>query len=105
MNTLAEATPVSEQLPTLLYEVVRHRGHWRVLHIGKHSPPFADQVAATAAAIGLAQRARTSGRFVAVRLLRTDGKVIEVDFDSGSTVGAAEKSHEPLAKDSDHGEA
>ena len=30
-----DLTPPS--LPILEYEVVRHRGHWRVLHVGKHS--------------------------------------------------------------------
>jgi len=103
---LPDQVTAEEQLPTLLYEVVRHRGHWRVLHIGKHSPPLADQAAATAAATELAQQARESGRTVVVRLLRTDGKVIELDPDSGSTVGSAEKhSHESPLEDAEHGEA
>ena len=102
---MPEQPQAEEQLPTLLYEVVRHRGHWRVLHIGKHSRPFEDQAAATAAATELAQQARESGRAVAVRLVRTDGKVIELDLDSGSTVGSAEKHYESTLEDAEHGEA
>ena len=41
--------------PTLEYEVVRHRGHWRILHIGKHSAPYDSQEAAIAAAIDQAK--------------------------------------------------
>src|SRR5262245_54883970 len=41
------ATPdAPEALPSLVYDVVRHRGHWRVLHAGKHSLPHASQDAA-----------------------------------------------------------
>jgi hypothetical protein len=79
-----ELAPTDEPLPPLLYEVVRHRGHWRVFHIGKHSSPFSDQMSATASAIELAKQAKESGREVSVRLLRTDGKVITLDPDSGS---------------------
>ena len=47
MDTLAP-------LPMLEYEIVRYRGHWRVLHIGKHSAPYDNQGAAIAAAVSLA---------------------------------------------------
>ena len=73
-----------EVLPLLTYEVVRHRGHWRVLHMGKHSAPHLDQDAAKAAAMDSARQAKASGRDVAVRLLRTDGQVIELDPDDGN---------------------
>ena len=48
-----DLTPPS--LPLLEYEVVRHRGHWRVLHVGKHSAPCDSQDAAIAAAIAQAR--------------------------------------------------
>jgi hypothetical protein len=83
LKILVEAAPSEELLPLLTYEIVRHRGHWRVLHVGKHSAPHPDQAAATAAAMESAQQARASGRKVVVRLLRTDGKVIELDPASG----------------------
>jgi len=76
-----DASQSEEVLPLLTYEVVRHRGHWRVLHIGKHSAPHLDQEAAKAAAMESARQAKASGREVAVRLLRTDGEVIELDLD------------------------
>jgi hypothetical protein len=79
---LLETAP-SKELPVLLYEVVRDRGHWRVLHIGKHSPPHPDQATAIAAAVDSAKQARASGREVVVRLFRTDGKVIALDPNSG----------------------
>jgi hypothetical protein len=81
---LAEQAAANEQLPILLYEIVRHRGHWRMLHIGKHSSSFTDQASATAAALNSAKQAREAGREVAVRVLRTDGKVFTLDPDSGS---------------------
>jgi len=74
--------PAGELLPPLTYEIVRHRGHWRVLHIGRHSAPHPDQAAATAA-MESARQAKTSARNVIVRLLRTDSKVIELDPASG----------------------
>ena len=78
---MVDAAQSEELLPHLTYEVVRHRGHWRVLHLGKHSAPHLDQEAAKAAAIESARQARASGRDAVVRLLRTDGKVIDLDPD------------------------
>jgi hypothetical protein len=78
---MVHASQSEEVLPLLTYEVVRHRGHWRVLHIGQHSAPHLDQEAAKAAAMEAARQAKASGREVAVRLLRTDGEVIELDPD------------------------
>ncbi len=46
IDTPAIDTPFVETLPTMTYDVVRHRGHWKVLHIGKHSAPHPNQKAA-----------------------------------------------------------
>lgn len=75
-----EATFV-EPLPTLTYDVVRHRGHWRVLHIGKHSAAYPNQKAAIAQAMKLAMESKAAGRDVMVRLNRTDGRVFELSVD------------------------
>jgi len=68
-------------LPMLEYEVVRHRGHWRVLHIGKHSAPHDSQDAAIAAAVAQAKQSVAQGRPALVRLRRTDGEERLIDFD------------------------
>jgi hypothetical protein len=67
---------VGSPLASLLFEVVRHRGHWRILHRSKHSAPFAGQVEAIQAAKDLARKKLTSGYPVEVRLNRTDGQVV-----------------------------
>jgi predicted DNA-binding WGR domain protein len=59
-----------------VFEVVRHRGHWRTLHRNKHSTPFPDQAAAVLAAKELARKKRDQGHDVEVRLVRTDGQVV-----------------------------
>ena len=68
-------------LPVLEYEVVRHRGHWRVLHIGKHSAPCDSQDAAIAAAVARAKQSVAEGRMALVRLIRTDGEERLIDLD------------------------
>jgi hypothetical protein len=71
-----------EPLPTLIYDVVRHRGHWRVLHIGKHSAPHANQKAAIASAMKLAAESKAAGRSVVVRLNRTDGRILDLTIET-----------------------
>ena len=68
-------------LPVLEYEVVRHRGRWRVLHIGKHSAPCDSQDAAIAAAVAQAKESVAQGRLALVRLKRTDGEERLIDLD------------------------
>jgi hypothetical protein len=68
-------------LPPLEYEVVRHRGHWRVLHRGKHSAPYASQDAAVATAVAQAKQSVAQGRLALVRLKRTDGEERLIDLD------------------------
>jgi hypothetical protein len=70
-----------EQPPSFLFEVVRHRGAWRILRRNRHSPPFSDQAAAVAAAIKLAKEKRDAGHPVEVRLNRTDGDVVVQPLD------------------------
>jgi hypothetical protein len=50
-----------EPLPTLTYDVVRHRGHWKVLHIGKLSAPHENQRAAIDCAMKLAMEGKAAG--------------------------------------------
>jgi hypothetical protein len=74
-------TPVassSDGLPTMVYDVVRHRGSWRVLHVGRYSPPHPNQQAAIDAATRAATQDMANGRTVMVRLNRTDGQVFEL---------------------------
>ena len=73
-----EAPPSS--LSVLEYGVVRHRGHWRVLHIGKHSAPYDSQDAAIAAAVARAKESVAQGRMALVRLIRTDGEERLIDL-------------------------
>lgn len=87
MPELPEAAVVGkatlpEPLPTLTYDVVRHRGHWRVLHIGKHSAPHPTQVAAIAYAMKLAAESKAAGRNVVVRLNRTDGRIFDLTVEA-----------------------
>jgi hypothetical protein len=77
----ASETKRADPLPTLTYDVVRHRGHWRVLHIGKHSAAQPDQKAAIAHAMKLAMESKAAGRSVVVRLNRTDGRVFDLTVD------------------------
>lgn len=79
-----EAT-VIEALPTVTFDVVRHRGHWRVLHVGRHSAPHPNQKSAIDSAVKLAIESKVAGRTVLVRLNRTDGRI----FDLTETVGDA----------------
>lgn len=78
----APAANLAEPLPTLIYDIVRHRGHWRVLHIGKHSAAHPSQKAAIDQAMKLAMESKAAGRDVAVRLNRTDGRVFELPIES-----------------------
>lgn len=78
------SAPADDAMPTLIYDIVRHRGHWRVLHLGRHSAPYDNQEAAVAAALKAARPAYEAGRGVAVRLNRTDGKVLEIDPATGT---------------------
>ena len=71
----------NSELPALLFEVVRHRGHWRILHKNRHSSPFDDQTAAVTAAIKKAKEKRAAGFAVEVRLNRTDGEVVPQPLD------------------------
>jgi hypothetical protein len=74
-------TATADALPTLCYEVVRHRGHWRVLHLGKHSQPHASQEAAIGSVMKIALKQEAAGRTVTVKLLRTDGQVFDLKID------------------------
>ncbi|MBA4096890.1 MAG: hypothetical protein C0484_09005 [Rhodospirillum sp.] len=80
--TAVEATAV-EPLPTMTYDVVRHRGHWKVLHVGRHSASHPSQKSAIDSAVKLAMESKAAGRNVVVRLNRTDGRI----FDLTETVG------------------
>jgi hypothetical protein len=78
---MVDASQSEEELPLLTYEVVRHRGHWRVLHIGKYSAPYLDQDAAKGSRHGVGKTGKATGRDVVVRLRHTDGKVVDLDPD------------------------
>ena len=82
MEITVEATAV-EPLPTMTYDVVRHRGHWKVLHVGRHSASHPSQKSAIDSAVKLAMESKAAGRNVVVRLNRTDGRI----FDLTETVG------------------
>ena len=69
-------TAMSEQPPPLFYDIVWHRGRWRIRHLSKHSAPFADQAAAIGSAWKLARKKQDQGHAVEVRLHRTDGEVV-----------------------------
>lgn len=84
MEITVEAT-VIEALPTMTYDVVRHRGHWKVLHVGRHSASHPNQKSAIDSAVKLATESGAAGRRVLVRLNRTDGRI----FDLTEAVGGA----------------
>jgi hypothetical protein len=65
------------------YDVVRHNGAWRVLHLGRYSTGYNDQQAAIAAAIEKAKGQMARGRTAQVRLNRTDGQVWRADLETG----------------------
>ena len=67
---------------TFVFEVVRYRGHWRTLHNGKRSTPFADQAAAILAAKKLARLKIGDGHVVQVILRRTDGESVIQSIDT-----------------------
>ena len=77
-----DAAPPS--LPVLEYGVVRHRGHWRLLHMGKHSAPYDSQDAGIAAAVARAKESVAQGRMALVRLIRTDGEERLIDLDASN---------------------
>ena len=83
IDTPAIDTPFVETLPTMTYDVVRHRGHWKVLHVGRHSASHLSQKSAIDSAVKLAMESKAAGRNVVVRLNRTDGRI----FDLTETVG------------------
>jgi hypothetical protein len=76
------AGPTESKPEPLVFEVVRHRGHWRTLHRKKYSKSYADQVAAVQAAKTLAREKRALGHTVEVRLCRADGQIIVQVIDS-----------------------
>src|SRR4051794_33086571 len=67
-----------EGLPVIVYDVVRYRGSWRVLHVGKHSSPHPSQAAAIESALKAAAQDMANGRIVTVRLNRTDGRIFDL---------------------------
>lgn len=66
------------------YDVVRHNGAWRVLHLGRYSSGYNDQQAAIAAAVEKAKGQLARGRTARVRLNRTDGQVWLADLETGT---------------------
>ena len=75
----ASATPAAaEGLPAITYDVVRYRGSWRVLHVGKYSAPHPSQQAAIDVAMRAATQDLANGQAVAVRLNRTDGQIFDL---------------------------
>lgn len=79
IESLRQARVGGESKPwsgALVFEVVRHRGHWRTLHRNRYSSPYADQGTAILAAKNLARKKRDLGHAVEVRLRRTDGQVV-----------------------------
>src|SRR5262249_46569603 len=76
----ASAAPAGagESLPPVVSDVVRHRGSWGVLYVGRYPPPYPNQQAAIDAATQAATQDMANGRTVAVRLSRTDGQVFDL---------------------------
>lgn len=75
----------SEKPPELrTYDVVRHNGAWRVLHLGRYSTGYLEQQTAIAAAIEKAKGQIARGRTARVRLNRTDGQVWLADLETGT---------------------
>jgi uncharacterized protein (DUF1778 family) len=66
------------------YDVVRHNGAWRVLHLGRYSTGYRDQQAAISAAVEKAKGQLARGRTARVLLNRTDGQVWLADLDTGT---------------------
>jgi hypothetical protein len=66
------------------YDVVRHNGAWRVLHLGRYSTGYRDQQAAISAAVERAKGQMARGRSARVRLNRTDGQVWLADLETGT---------------------
>ena len=79
----------------LLFEIVRHRGSWRIRHRGKHTSPFSDQTAAIMAAVKQAKAKRETGAAVEVRLNRTDGGVILQSLDDETPEAAMPQNVNP----------
>ena len=79
-----------ETMADFVYDVVRHRGCWRVLHIGRHSRAHPDQEAAIRAAIKLAKAKLAAGRDAEVRLNRTDGDIVIVPLEEDAANSAPE---------------
>jgi hypothetical protein len=73
------------------YDVVRHNGAWRVLHLGRYSAGYDDQQAAVAAAVEKAQAQMGRGRKARVRLNRTDGQVWLADLETGTVSPPAQR--------------
>ena len=69
---------------TRTYDVIRHNGAWRVLHLGRYSTGFRDQQAAIAAAVEKAKGQLARGRTARVLLNRTDGQVWLADLETGT---------------------
>ncbi|HKP23615.1 MAG TPA: hypothetical protein VJV39_07100 [Dongiaceae bacterium] len=74
------------------YDVVRHNGAWRVLHLGRYSTGHNDQQAAIVAAIEKAKGQMARGRTAQVRLNRTDGQVWLADLETGTVSPPAHRS-------------
>lgn len=77
-----------EALPSLVFEVVRHRGRWCTLHRGKLSAPYSDQAAAVLAAKAVARKKRKLGHSVEVVLCRTDGESVVQSIDDDEIVSS-----------------
>lgn len=76
---------IVDALPIMTYDVVRHRGRWKVLHAGKHSTPHPTQKSAIDSAMKTATESQSAGRSVAVRLNRTDGRMFDLMADEQRT--------------------
>jgi hypothetical protein len=70
------------QGPCFYYDVVRHRGHWRILHIGKYTGAYPTAEAALAVAVQVAKEKQQAGLASEVRLYRTDGQILNVPLDA-----------------------
>jgi len=77
-GVVADAAQPSVSAASFVFEVVRHRGHWRVLHVGKYSLPHPSQEAAIGLAMKMALEREAAGHVATVRLLRTDGQIFEL---------------------------
>lgn len=86
LRELRESRLSSGEKPPELrtYDVVRHNGAWRVLHLGRYSIGYLEQQEAIAAAIEKAKGQIARGRTARVRLNRTDGQVWLADLETGA---------------------